>query len=168
MHFDVPKFVRSPGCDHGYDEGSRNGRDIKIDILDDFVRAPESFQTYTGVPGVTGTPPRGGENGATWALVEIGGSKGEEAIGQGEARQAGVLLPLGVGLLLFLVGVGEGEGKGEEEKERGAPLALNQFGLGLGRARPTLPLLPSISTKAHVGPLRPRGVPVTPGTPVYV
>ena len=34
MHFDVPKVVRSPGCDHGHDEESRNGRDIKIDILD--------------------------------------------------------------------------------------------------------------------------------------
>ena len=45
--------------------------------------------------------------------------QGEEVDGQGEARQAGVLLPLGVGLLLFLVGVGEGEGKGEEEKETG-------------------------------------------------
>ena len=45
--------------------------------------------------------------------------QGEEAAGQGEAHQGGVLLPLGVGLLLFIVGVGEGEGKGEEEKERG-------------------------------------------------
>ena len=45
--------------------------------------------------------------------------QGEEAAGQGEARQGGVLLPLGLGLLLFLVGVGEGEGKGEGEKERG-------------------------------------------------
>ena len=44
--------------------------------------------------------------------------QGEEAAGQGDARQEGVLLPLGVGLLLFLVGVGEGEGKGEEENER--------------------------------------------------
>ena len=33
MSFDVPKVVRSPGCDHGHDEESRNGRDIKIDIL---------------------------------------------------------------------------------------------------------------------------------------
>ena len=38
MHFDVPKVVRSPGCDHGHDEESRNGRDIKIDILDDYIR----------------------------------------------------------------------------------------------------------------------------------
>ena len=32
MCFDVPKVVRSPGCDHGHDEESLNGRDIKIDI----------------------------------------------------------------------------------------------------------------------------------------
>ena len=38
MHFDVPKLVRSPGCDHGHDEESRNGRDVKIHILDDMVR----------------------------------------------------------------------------------------------------------------------------------
>ena len=38
MCFDVPKVVRSPGCDHGHDEESRNGRDIKIDILG--VRTP--------------------------------------------------------------------------------------------------------------------------------
>ena len=25
MRFDVPKVVRSPGCDHGLDEESRNG-----------------------------------------------------------------------------------------------------------------------------------------------
>ena len=37
MHFDVPKVVRSPGCDHGHDDESRNGRDIKIDILDDIL-----------------------------------------------------------------------------------------------------------------------------------
>ena len=37
MCFDVPKVVRSPGCDHGHDEESLNGRDIKIDILDDYV-----------------------------------------------------------------------------------------------------------------------------------
>ena len=36
--FDVPKVVRSPGYDHGHDEESRNGRDVKIDILDDYIR----------------------------------------------------------------------------------------------------------------------------------
>ena len=29
MCFDEPKVVRSPGCNHGHDEESRNGRDIK-------------------------------------------------------------------------------------------------------------------------------------------
>ena len=37
MCFDVPKVVRSPGCDHGHDEESRNGRDIKIDILEAYI-----------------------------------------------------------------------------------------------------------------------------------
>ena len=35
--FDVPKIVRSPGYDHGHDEESRNGRDMKIDILEAYV-----------------------------------------------------------------------------------------------------------------------------------
>ena len=30
MCFDVPKVVRSPGCDHEHDKESRNGRDINI------------------------------------------------------------------------------------------------------------------------------------------
>ena len=37
MSFDVPKVVRSPGYDHGHDEESRNGRDMKIDILEAYV-----------------------------------------------------------------------------------------------------------------------------------
>ena len=72
MCFDVPKVVRSPGCDHGHDEVSLNGRDIKIDIFDHVVRTPEVFRRVsdkTGVPeGVTGTPGR--TNGLLWALVE--------------------------------------------------------------------------------------------------
>ena len=43
MHFDVPKLVRSPECDHGHDEESRNGRDIKIDILEAYVWTSERF-----------------------------------------------------------------------------------------------------------------------------
>ena len=53
MSFDVPKLVRSPGCDHGHDEESLNGRDIKIDILDGYIRTPEVFRVIsekTGVP----------------------------------------------------------------------------------------------------------------------
>ena len=60
MHFDVPKLVRSPGCDHGHDEESRNGRDIKIDILDDYIRTPEVFRVIsekTGVPEGLPEPP---------------------------------------------------------------------------------------------------------------
>ena len=44
MYFDVPKVVRSPGCDHGHDEEPRNGRDIKIDILDGYIQTPEVFR----------------------------------------------------------------------------------------------------------------------------
>ena len=44
MCFDVPKVVRSPGFDHGHDEESRNGRDIKTDIFEGYVRTPEGFR----------------------------------------------------------------------------------------------------------------------------
>ena len=52
MHFDVLKFVRSPGCDHGHDEESRNGQDIKIDILDGYIRTPEVFRVISEKTGV--------------------------------------------------------------------------------------------------------------------
>ena len=64
MHFDVPKLVRSPGCDHGHDEESRNGRDIKIDILDGYIRTPEVFRVIsekTGEPEGYRNPPPPGE-----------------------------------------------------------------------------------------------------------
>ena len=60
MCFDVPKVVRSPGYDHGHDEESRNGRDIKIDILDGYIRTPEVFRVIsekTGVPEGLLEPP---------------------------------------------------------------------------------------------------------------
>ena len=47
MSFDVPKLVQSPGCDHGHDEESRNGRDIKIDILHGYIRTPEVFRVIS-------------------------------------------------------------------------------------------------------------------------
>ena len=60
MHFDVPKVVRSPGCDHGHDKESRNGRDIKIDILEAYVWTSEVFRVKSGIlpeyREVTGTP----------------------------------------------------------------------------------------------------------------
>ena len=60
MYFDVPKVVLSPGCDHGHDEESRNGRDIKIDILDGYIRTLEVFRVVsdkTGVPEGLPEPP---------------------------------------------------------------------------------------------------------------
>ena len=72
MHLDVPKLGRSPGCDHGHDEESRNGRDIKNDILDDNIRTSERFQVvrvFFGVPGSYGNT---GEEvyGTYWTLGE--------------------------------------------------------------------------------------------------
>ena len=57
MHFDVPKVVRSLGCDHGHDEESRNGREIKIDILDDYVWTLEWFWVSSGIYRSTGRLP---------------------------------------------------------------------------------------------------------------
>ena len=53
MCFDVPKVIRSPGYDHRHDEESRNGRDIKIDTLDGYIRTSERFRVsrvFFGVP----------------------------------------------------------------------------------------------------------------------
>ena len=49
MCFDVPKVVWSPGYDHRHDKESRNGRDIKIDILDDYVWTSERFRESSGI-----------------------------------------------------------------------------------------------------------------------
>ena len=83
--FEVSKVVRSPGYDHGHDEESRNGRDIKIDILHDYIRTPEVFRVIsekTGVPeGLPETP------GKYWALVGLRGERGQQPGGgapQGE------------------------------------------------------------------------------------
>ena len=55
--FDVQKVVRSPGYDHGHDEESRNGQDVKIDILDDYVRTPEWFRGVSDIYRSTGGYP---------------------------------------------------------------------------------------------------------------
>ena len=55
--FDVPKIVRSPGCDHGHDEESRNGRYIKIDILEAYVWISEVFRVKSGFYQSTGRLP---------------------------------------------------------------------------------------------------------------
>ena len=74
------------------------------------------------------------------------------------------------GGILLLLGVGSPfpsptrRGRKEEEgrrKEGAGPQSPKPIWFGPRGARPKLPLLPSFSTKAHVGPLSPRGVPVT-------
>ena len=56
MSFDVPKEFGVP--DEIGDEESRNGRDVKIDILDDYIRTSERFRVirvfseYQGVAGI--------------------------------------------------------------------------------------------------------------------
>ena len=77
MCFDVPKVVWSPGCDHGYNKESRNGRDVKIDILDDYVRTPEWFRGVSGIYRSTGrlSDPPGG----IWALMGFSEKEGKGA-----------------------------------------------------------------------------------------
>ena len=121
MHFDVPKVVRSPGCDHGHDEESRNGRDVKIDILDDYIRSSERFRVirvFFGVPesygnsywalmGHTGKEKKTPKGGCTppHGLVRIGLGRGGPFLlspfpfpSPTPTRKGGVLLPVGVGL----------------------------------------------------------------------
>ena len=62
MIFDVPKVVWSPGCDHGHDEESRNGRDVNTDIFDDYVWTLEKFRKVLDIYRSTGgyrKPPGG-------------------------------------------------------------------------------------------------------------
>ena len=72
MYFDVPKVVRSPGYDHGHDEESQNGRELKIDIYANIIQTPEVFRVVSGKNGVPwGLPePPEGTNGPPWALLE--------------------------------------------------------------------------------------------------
>ena len=67
MCFDVPKVVRSPGSDHRYDEESRNGREVKIDILERYILTSERFRVirvFFGVPESYGNLP------GKWAIRE--------------------------------------------------------------------------------------------------
>ena len=57
MCFDVPKVVRSPVFDHGHDEEPRNGRDVKIGILEAYVWISEVFRVKSGFYGSTGGLP---------------------------------------------------------------------------------------------------------------
>ena len=90
MHFDVPKVVRSPGCDHGHDEESRNGRDVKIDILDDYIRTSERFRVilvFFGVPESYGN--------SYWALMGHTGK--ERKASKGGRTPPHGLVPIGLG-----------------------------------------------------------------------
>src|SRR3990170_4998740 len=57
MCFDVLKVVWSPGYDHRHDEESRNGRDVKIDILEAYVWTLEWFRMSSGIYRSTGRLP---------------------------------------------------------------------------------------------------------------
>ena len=91
------------------------------------------------------------------------GAKGEEAAGLKGARQGGSPTPTGSRTPFFPSWNrrrGERGGRGEEKGGRRPP-SLVLFGLGRGGARGPL-LTPSLfSLVAQVGPLTPRGVPVT-------
>ena len=79
----------------GYDEESRNGRDIKIDILDDYIRTSERFQViriFFGVPESYGN--------SYWALM---GHTGKER----KASKGGRTPPHG----LVRIGLGKGGGR---------------------------------------------------------
>ena len=95
IYFDVPKVVRSPGCDHGLDDESRNGRDIKIDILDDYIRTSKRFRVirvFFGVPESFGNSP-----GSIWTLLGHTGKKKK-------GLKGGRTPPLG----LVRIGLGKG------------------------------------------------------------
>ena len=71
------RFVRSPGCDHGHDEESLNGRDIKIDILEAYIWISEVFRVKSAFYRSTGRllePP-----GDLMGLIGPSGGRGEEA-----------------------------------------------------------------------------------------
>ena len=86
MSFDVPKLVRSPGCDHGHDEESRNGRDVNIDILDDYFRTPEVFREVSDIYRSTGGLPE-----PPGSILGLMGLSGEE---EGRLGLAARPLPL--------------------------------------------------------------------------
>ena len=82
--------------------------------------------------------------------------------GQGGGVLGGVLLPPGVGLPPFLVGIGEGGKRWRRRRKGGAPPPSPCPIRTRGEGRADLPWPPLLSsTKAHYGPLSPRGVPVT-------
>ena len=135
MCFDVPKVVRSPGYDHGHDEESRNGRDVKIDILDEYVRTPKVSREVFDIYGSTGgyrNPP-----GSILGLLGLSWRRGGAAragcapppplvrVGQGGGRRPPFLPPLSPFLPPLLLG----------QRKEGVLLPV---GVGLPLARPLL------------------------------
>ena len=82
MCFDAPKIVRSPKFDHGHDEESRNGRNMKIDILDDYVWTSEGFRVSSDKYRSTGGLPE--PPGSVMGLL---GLSGEEEGRPGQAAR---------------------------------------------------------------------------------
>ena len=92
MCFDVPKVLWSPRWDQGHDKESRNVRDIKIDILEGYIRTSERFRvfrvffrvresyenSYWALMGHTGKERKGQKGGRTppHGLVRIGLGRG--------------------------------------------------------------------------------------------
>ena len=163
MCFDKPKVVRSPGCDHGHDEESRNGRDIKIDIrmtMFGHRKGLERVRAYTGVPGGYRNPP-----GSIWALMGFSGERERGSQGRPRApspsgpnwtRKGGRGPPFPLPLphfpspSLFLVGLG-----------KGSPTPTRRWTPPLSLVRPkaaSLPLAPFPSF-----PLRPNKAHIPPG-----
>ena len=83
------KFVET--TPYGHDEESRNGRDIKIDILDDYIQSLERFRVIRVFFRVSES--YGNSPGSIWALLGFSGKR---------ERGAGHLL-------LVLIGLREGE-----------------------------------------------------------
>ena len=87
---------------------------------------------------------------------------GEEAAGLEGGAMGGNRIGLQVlfGPLPFLRR-GKGEGRGKRRRKGGRAPPLVQFGLPMGGGAATHYGLPPLSPMAHVGPILPRGVPVT-------
>ena len=77
MCFDVPKEVQSPGYDHRHDKESRNGRYIKIDILEAYVWTSEVFRVKSAFYGSTRRLPE--PPGNLMGLNGPSGGRGEES-----------------------------------------------------------------------------------------
>ena len=76
--FGVPDEITDITRSLGHNEKSRNGREVKIHILEGSIRTSEWFREvrifYRSTEGLP--EPIGGINGPTWALVEREGPQG--------------------------------------------------------------------------------------------